>query len=85
MPAVRLKDVRGEHGADVWMGATLAIMRRLDIVPSMSRNLADLSLFIIRIEVEEALLSHDVNTGLTRVALGLVIDAAPESVHLLRL
>ena len=51
----------------------------------MRRKLADLSFVIIGVEVEEAPLRHDVNTGLTRVSLGLMVHAAPESVHLLRL
>ena len=85
MPAVRLEDVRGENGADVWFGATLACVRRFEIIPSMRGELCHLSLIIVRVEVEEAFLSHDIDAGLTRVPLGLVIHAATESVHLLRL
>ena len=84
MPAVRLKDVRSEHGADVWLGATLARVRRLKIIPSMRGKLAYLSLIIVRVEVEEAFLSHDIDTGLPRVLLRLVIHTAAECVHLLR-
>ena len=85
MPAVRLENVRGEHGADVWLGATLARVRRLEIIPSMRGKLAYLGLIIVRVEVEEAFLSHDIDTGLTRVPLRLVIHTATERVHLLRL
>ena len=85
MPAVRLEDVRGEHGANVWLGATLARVRRFEIIPSMRGELAHLSLIIVRVEVEEAFLSHDIDTGLTRVPLRLVIHTTAERVHLLRL
>ena len=85
MPAVRLEDMRGKYGTDVRLGASLAILRRLQIIPSMSGKLADLGLVIVRVEVEEASLRHNVDTCLTRVILGLMIHAAAESVHLLRL
>ena len=85
MPAVGLVDVRGEHSTDVRLGAPLAHRGRFHIVPSVRRQLADLCLVIVRVEVKMAPLCHDVYAGLTGVHLGLVVDAPSESVHLLRL
>ena len=85
MPAVRLVDVRREHRTDVGLGATLAHRRGFDIVPGMRRQLAHLSLVIVRVKVEMAPLCHDVYAGLSGVHFGLVIDTPSECVHLLRL
>ena len=51
----------------------------------MCGELADLSLIIIRVEVEFALLCHNVDTSLFGVSLSFMVHAAGECVNLLSL
>ena len=85
MPAVRLEDVRGQNGADVWLGAALAHLSLLDIVPSVRSDLTDLRLVVVRVQIEVAILSHDVNAGLLWVFLSVLVDASAKCFDLLRL
>ena len=85
MPTVGLEYVRSEYGTNIRLSPTLAIRRCLKIIPSMGRDLAYLSFIIVGVEVEIALLCHNVDTGLSGVLLGLMVHAATKSVNLLGL
>lgn len=49
VPAVGLKDVRSENGADIWLSATLAHLGLFDVVPGVRGYLTDLCLVIVRV------------------------------------
>ena len=85
MEAVGLEDVAGKEGANIWGCATISHCMILELIPGVHGSLADLSFLCFREEVEVAWLGHDVYASLSEVILCLLLDAACESVHLLRL
>ena len=85
MPTIRLVDMAREDGADIWRCSTVATGLRLHIVPCVRGQLADLSLIIVRIEIEVAGLSHNVDASLSGVLLGIEINASSKCVNLLSL
>ena len=85
MPAIRLVDMACKHSTNIWRCATVTTSLLLHIVPCMRRQLTNLSLIIIRVEIEVAGLGHNVDASLSGVLFGFKINAGRKCVDLLSL
>ena len=69
----------GQDGTNI--GASIT---RLQVGPGGDGHLACVSLILLGVEVEVARLRHNIDTGLARICLRLLLDTSTVGVNLLR-